>query len=137
MEREDDVKLIRKILSGDDAAFGTLVGKYQKSVHALVWRKIGDYHYAEDIMQDAFLQAYKKLSTLKNPNQFAGWLYVIANRLCIDWIRKQNRMQEQTPVMQSLEGTRLEEIEESSYTHHIAEQRETESTEYCLSLIHI
>ena len=135
MEREDDVKLIRKILSGDDAAFGTLVGKYQKSVHALVWRKIGDYHYAEDIMQDAFLQAYKKLSTLKNPNQFAGWLYVIANRLCIDWIRKQNRMQEQTPVMQSLEGTRLEEIEESSYTHHIAEQRETESTEYCYELV--
>ena len=100
MEREDDVKLIHKILSGDDAAFGILVEKYQKSVHALVWQKIGDYHYAEDIMQDAFLQAYKKLSTLKDPNQFAGWLYVIANRLCIDWMRKQKWMQEQKFVMQ-------------------------------------
>ena len=135
MERKDDVKLIRKILSGDDAAFGTLVGKYQKSVHALVWRKIGDYHYAEEIMQDAFLQAYKKLSTLKNPNQFAGWLYVIANRLCIDWIRKQKRMRKQKPAMQSLEGTRLEEIEESSYTHHMSEQRATERTEYCHELV--
>ena len=57
MEREDDVQLIRKILSGDEAAFGILVEKYQKSVHALVWRQIRDYHYAEDITQDAFLQA--------------------------------------------------------------------------------
>ena len=54
----------------------------KRAFTALVWQKIGDYHYAEDIMQDAFLQAYKKLSTLKDPNQFAGWLYVIANRLC-------------------------------------------------------
>ena len=135
MERENDVKLIHKILSGDDAAFGILVEKYQKSVHALVWRKIGDYHYAEDIMQDAFLQAYKKLSTLKDPNQFAGWLYVIANRLCIDWMRKQKWMQERKFVMQSLEATRPEEIERSSYTHHVSEQSRTESTEHSHALV--
>ena len=135
MERADDVQLIRKILSGDDAAFGNLVEKYQKSVHALIWRKIGDYHYAEDIMQDAFLQAYDKLSTLKNPNQFAGWLYVIANRLCIDWLRKQKRGQEQKRVMQSLEDTPAEEIEESSYTHYMSEQCETERTERCHALV--
>ena len=135
MDRADDVQLIRKILSGDDAAFGNLVEKYQKSVHALIWRKIGDYHYAEDIMQDAFLQAYDKLSTLKNPNQFAGWLYVIANRLCIDWLRKQKRGQEQKRVMQSLEDTPAEEIEESSYTHYMSEQCETERTERCHALV--
>ena len=135
MEREDDVQLIRKTLSGDDAAFGTLVEKYQKSVHTLVWRKIGDYHYAEDIMQDAFLQAYKKLSTLKDPNQFAGWLYVIANRLCIDWMRRQKWMRKQNLVMQSLEDTSAEEIEKSSYTHHAAEQSRTERTEHCHALV--
>ena len=95
MERGDDVQLIREILSGNDAAFSTLVEKYQKSIHALAWRKINDFHYAEEIMQDTFLKAYKKLPTLKNPNQFAGWLHVTANRLCIDWIRKQKRRQEQ------------------------------------------
>ena len=124
MEKEGDVQLIRKILSGDDAAFGILVEKYQKSIHTLVWRKIGDYHYAEEIMQDVFLKAYKKLPTLKNPNQFAGWLHVMANRLCIDWIRKQTRIRKQQPTMQSLGGTRLEEIEESSYTHHIGQNSE-------------
>ena len=135
MEREDDVQLVRKILSGDDAAFGTLVEKYQKSVHTLVWRKIGDFHYAEDIVQDAFLQAYKKLSTLKDPNQFAGWLYVIANRLCIDWMRKRKWMREHKFVMQSLEDTSAEEIEKSSYTYHVSEQSRTESTEHCHALV--
>jgi len=68
LEREDDVQLIRRVLSGDDKAFDILVGKYQKSVHALVWRKVEDFHYAEEITQDTFLQAYRKLSTLKNPS---------------------------------------------------------------------
>ncbi len=129
MEREDDVQLIRKILSGDDAAFSILVEKYQKSVHALAWRKIQDFHYAEEIMQDTFLRAYRKLPTLKNPEQFAGWLHVIANRLCIDWMRSQKS------VMQSLEDTPVEEVEESSYTHHISERRMTERTEHYHELV--
>ena len=118
MERESDVQLIQRILSGDEAAFGILVEKHQRSVHALAWRKIGDFHDAEEITQDTFLQVYKKLSTLKDPYKFAGWLYVIANRLCIDWIRKKNL------AIQSLEDTPVEEIEKSSYTHHVSEQSE-------------
>ncbi len=129
MEKEDDAQLIRKILSGDDAAFGTLVEKYQESIHALAWRKIKDFHYAEEIMQDTFLKAYKKLPTLKNHNQFAGWLHVIANRLCFDWIRKQK------PPMQSLENTPPEEIAEYSFTHYMLERQATERNEYCQELV--
>ena len=121
---ENDVQLIRRILSGDDEAFSTLVQKHQRGVHALVWRKVSDFHYAEEITQDTFLQAYKKLSTLKNPNQFAGWLYVIANRLCINWLQRHK------PAMQSLEDTPVAEIEESSYIHHASEQREAEGIEH-------
>ena len=120
---KDDVQLIRSILSGDDAAFSILVQKYQKSVHALVWRKVGDFHYAEEITQDTFLRAYTKLSTLKNHNQFAGWLYVIANRLCLNWMRKKK------PALQSLEGTRAEEVARSSYNHYVVGERETEAAE--------
>ena len=120
---KDDVQLIRNILSGDDEAFSTLVQKYQKSVHALAWRKIGDFHYAEEITQDTFLQAYKKLATLKNPNQFAGWLYVIANRLCVDWQRKQK------PAPQSLGDSSVKAMDKLSYEHYVLEQRETEAIE--------
>ena len=124
MEREDDVQLIRKILSGDDDAFNTLVQKYQKSVHALVWRKIGDFHYAEEITQDTFLQVYEKLPTLKDPNQFAGWLYVIANRLCITWVRKQK------PVMQPLDASSVKAIDNLTYERYLLEQRELEAAEH-------
>ena len=49
MEAKDDVQLIRKILSGDDTAFNALVRKHQKGIHALAWRKVGDFHVAEEI----------------------------------------------------------------------------------------
>ncbi len=129
MEKDDDVELIRRFLSGDDAAFGILVEKYRESIHTLACRKIHDFHHAEEIMQDTFLKAYRKLPTLKNPNQFAGWIHIIAKHLCIDWMRKQK------PEMQSLEDTRQEEIEESSYTHHMLEQKVTERAEYCKELV--
>ena len=120
----NDVQLIRRILSGDDAAFTTLVGKYQKSVHALAWRKIGDFHFAEEITQDTFLQAYKKLATLRNPNQFAGWLYVIATNLCNRWLQKKKLS------TQSLEGTSVAEIENASYKRYVSEQHEADNTEH-------
>ena len=123
MAREDDVQLIQRILSGDDVAFSILVEKYQKSVHALVWRKIGDFHYAEEITQDTFLQVYKKLPTLKDFHQFAGWLYVIANRRCLNWLRKRKF------ATQSLEDTRVDEVEKLSYTHYVSEHREAEAEE--------
>ena len=123
MEKADDVQLVRRVLSGDDAAFNTLVKKYEKSAHALAWRKVGNFHDAEEITQDAFLQAYKKLATLKNPNQFAGWLYVIVNRLCIDWMRKQK------PAMRSLEEMSVKEIDDVIYARYVSEHRESEATD--------
>ena len=123
MERKEDFQLIHDALSGNDDAFSTLVQKYQRSVHALAWRKVSDFHYAEEITQDTFLQAYKKLSTLKNPHQFAGWLYVIANRLCINWLQRNKS------AMQSLESTSVREINQLTYERYISEERESESTE--------
>ena len=131
MEREDDVQLIHAVLSGNDTAFNTLVERHQKSVHALVWRKIGDFHYAEEITQDTFLLAYQKLSTLRNPSKFSGWLYVIANRLCLKWLRKQKPEKQ----LQSLEDTPMEEMAETAYAHYVSEQRETEATEHRFEIV--
>ena len=121
---KDDVELIQSVLSGDEAAFSALVRKYQKGVHALAWRKIGDFHIAEEITQDTFLQAHKKLASLKNPSQFAGWLYVIADRLCRAWFRK-NQLN-----MQSLEAVSDETLEKTAYSHYVCEQREDTAVEH-------
>ena len=122
--KNEDAQLVNRCLSGDENAFTLLVKKHQKNIHALTWRKVGDFHIAEELTQDTFLKAYQKLATLKNPNQFAGWLYVIADRLCITWHRKQKL------PMESLETTNGEEIEESSYQHYENERREEASAEY-------
>ena len=122
--KNEDAQLVNQFLAGDENAFTALVKKHQKSIHALTWRKVGDFHIAEELTQDTFLKAYQKLGTLKNPNQFAGWLYVIADRLCIAWHRKQK------PSMASLETTSGEEIEASSYRHYEDEQRKEASTEH-------
>ena len=122
--KNEDAQLVNQFLTGDENAFTALVRKHQKNVHALVWRKVGDFHIAEELTQDTFLKAYQKLATLKNPNQFAGWLYVIADRICIDWHRKRK------PSTESLETTSGEEIEESSHRHYEDEQREEASVEH-------
>ena len=120
---ENDVQLIHRTLAGDEAAFTALVRKYQKGVHALAWRKVGDFHIAEEITQDTFLQVHKKLTTLQNPNQFAGWLYVITNRMCIRWLKNKK------PTMLSLEKISRTEVDKSSYKHYVSEQREKEAVE--------
>ena len=114
-----DVELIQRILDGDDTAFTELVKKYQKPVHALVWRKIGDFHIAEEITQDTFLKAYQELATLKKPQSFASWLYVIAANNCSTWLRKKRLW------TQPLEDTQLEKATYSGYV--VAENERTEA----------
>ena len=126
---KDDAQLIREILSGDDTAFSTLIQKYQRIVHAFIWRKIGDFHYAEEITQDTFLRAYRKLSSLRDPTRFSRWLNVIASRLCLNWIERKK------PEMQSLEETSVAEIEESAYTQYASEKQETEAAEYLCGIV--
>ncbi len=114
--KHNDVELVHNILAGDENAFVSLVEKYQKQVHALAWRKIGDFHIAEEITQDTFLKVYQKLKTLKDPNQFSGWLYVIATNQCRAWLRKKRIDTE------PLEETDVDKIEEA-YSRYVAEEK--------------
>jgi len=116
--KNDDVQLIQRVLDGDDTAFSVLVRKYQKPVHALAWRKIGDFHIAEDITQETFLKAYQRLSTLKEPQSFASWLYVITANHCNTWLRKKRLW------TQSLEETNSAQLEKATYSGYVIEENE-------------
>ena len=115
--KNEDAELIQRTLAGDNDAFAELVKKYQKQVHTLAWRKIGDFHTAEDITQDTFLRAFQKLHTLKEPHRFAGWLYVIANRRCLAWFRKK-RLWHQT-----LENIGTPVTDKDAYSRHVVEEK--------------
>ena len=121
--KNDDAKLIQRVLDGDDTAFSALVKKHQKPVHALAWRKTGDFHVAEEITQDTFLKAYQNLSTLKEPQKFAGWLYVIATNYCKMWMRKKRLS------TQSLEDTSSAELENATYSGYVIAENERTTAE--------
>ena len=127
--RENDVALIQRTLDGDEGAFTAIVKKYQKWVHTLVWRKIGDFHIAEEITQDIFLKVYKRLSTLKHPENFPGWLYVITSRRCIAWLRKKQR-----PTT-SLDAMPTTELEELCYLRYETARGEEASIEHQRELV--
>ena len=116
--KNEDVALIQRILAGDEDAFANLIRKYQQQVHAHVLQKIDDFQIAEDIVQETFLQVYQKLETLEDPKLFPKWLYVIVNRRCIAWLRR-NRIQ-----TESLEETDISEIETEAYSRYVAAEHE-------------
>ena len=126
---DNDVQLIYRVLSGDDEAFTTLVQKYQKSVHALAWRRVGDFHFAEEITQDVFLRAYTGLPQLKKPSQFAGWLYVITDRLCNDWFQKQK-----SPI-ESVEDVSVVELQQTAYESYLSEEKQGEAQVFRQELV--
>ncbi|MDE0014846.1 MAG: sigma-70 family RNA polymerase sigma factor [Candidatus Poribacteria bacterium] len=116
--QSNDVTLIQQILDGDQNAFTTLVKRYQKQIHAFAWRKLGDFHLAEEITQDTFLKVYQQLWTLRDPNRFGAWLHAIVRNCCLACLRKT-----QQPI-ESLDTMPEAEMERVSYNQYVEEQRE-------------
>jgi RNA polymerase sigma-70 factor, ECF subfamily len=84
----DDLEAIRRVLAGDEDAFRRLVDKYGDSIFNLAYRMTGNAMDAEDVAQDAFLQAYARLADFRVGARFHPWLYTIALNLCRNHLRR-------------------------------------------------
>jgi len=91
-------QLVRQTLAGDKDAFGNLVAAYRQVAFALARQQVPGRADAEDIVQEAFLRAYKQLAGLKNPNLFAKWLYSIV----INVAREKRRRDRPTVPLESI-----------------------------------
>lgn len=89
-QKISDAELVRKTLAGDDNAFAMLESRYNARLHSYAFSKTGNREDAQDIVQEAFFEAYQGLQKLERPEKFTGWIYVIASRL----ITKANRKRE-------------------------------------------
>ncbi len=74
----DDVQLIDQALAGDAEAFGLLVQKYQDRLYNAMVHVVGSRVEAQDVAQEAFVQAFVKLETFQRASSFYTWLYRIA-----------------------------------------------------------
>jgi RNA polymerase sigma-70 factor (ECF subfamily) len=84
----DDAPLIERSLRGDSTAFGCLVRKYQDRLFNTVVHVAGSREEAEDVAQEAFVQAYVKLSSFHRESAFYTWLYRIAFNIAVSRRRR-------------------------------------------------
>ena len=120
--RTEDGKIIQECLNGKPQAFGILVDKYREGVYAFSYTELRDFQDAQDVTQEVFLQAYRKLRSLRNRESFAFWLYRIAYRYCVQCLRDRVRrvdrdfIEDQDPRVvdaPSLDSHRESQLDES------------------------
>lgn len=77
-ESSDDEELVRRARAGDRAAFGSLVSRYQDRVYRLSYRLTASTADAEEVVQETFLRAYRRLGGFRGEAKFSTWLFRIA-----------------------------------------------------------
>ncbi len=86
-----DEELVARATAGDLESFNQLVRRWERPIFALAYRTLGREEDARDVVQDAFLRAYRGLPRFKGEAKFSSWLYRITLNLCRDWIRRERR----------------------------------------------
>ena len=86
-EVHDDAMLVRAAQAGDRAAFGRLYERYARMIHGVLLARV-PVSAADDLVQDAFLRALRRLSTLRESGSFGAWLVAIARNLANDYHRR-------------------------------------------------
>ena len=83
-EKNDLIQCVRAAQAGDRAAFDALFTRYQRTVFAIVLRRLGNEAEAQEVCQEVFIQALRKIDQLAEPVCFGGWLRSIATRMAIN-----------------------------------------------------
>jgi RNA polymerase sigma-70 factor (ECF subfamily) len=96
-------ELVEHALAGSLEAFDELVRRFRSAVTFVAEQILGSHAAAEDVVQDTFLLAFKALSQLKEPRQFAGWLCAIARH-------RARRVAAREGRMQTMEHTLLDQL---------------------------
>jgi RNA polymerase sigma-70 factor (ECF subfamily) len=76
--------LVRQAQEGDRAAFGQLIEQFQRTVHAICLRRLGNPSEAVELTQEVFLHVMRRIGQLREPERFAGWLRQVTVRMAIN-----------------------------------------------------
>ncbi|MDD4264047.1 MAG: sigma-70 family RNA polymerase sigma factor [Firmicutes bacterium] len=89
-ERLKDHSLVQKLKAGDDEAYDCLCTEYSGKMYRLVCRLAGSDD-AEDLVQEAFMQIYKSMSSFRGDCSISTWVYRITTNVCQDYLRRKSR----------------------------------------------
>lgn len=101
---EDDAADVAAARAGDEEAFRRLVERHSRNVFRLAFRMTGNEHDAEDVVQDAFIKAYRRLDQFESRANFGTWLHRIAANCSYDLLRSRQRRSETSLEAEADEG---------------------------------
>jgi RNA polymerase sigma-70 factor (ECF subfamily) len=107
---EADAEAVARVRSGETDAFRFLVERHNSAVYRLACRMTGNAHDAEDVVQETFLRAFKRLDDFEARSQFGSWLHRIAANCSYDLLRARAR---ERMRRHETEGDEAEPIEHS------------------------
>jgi RNA polymerase sigma-70 factor (ECF subfamily) len=102
-----DAATVARARAGDSDAFRALVERHSRSIFRLAYRMTGNEHDAEDVVQETFLRAYRRLNRFESRSDFGTWLYRIAINCALDLTRGRRKHQEHHDSTQQEESVEL------------------------------
>lgn len=87
MEYSDE-QLVGQFLSGNGKALEVLIERYLKPLYNFAYRMTGDKAVSEDITQEVFVKAWKKMSSFDAQKKFSTWIFAIAKNTAFDFLKK-------------------------------------------------
>jgi RNA polymerase sigma-70 factor (ECF subfamily) len=96
--RATDSRLVARCIDGDGEAFKELYSRHATRLYNLAYRMAGSAGEAEDLLQEIFLHAFRKLSSFKGDAALGTWLYRLAVNLCLDRLRSRQEKMDQATV---------------------------------------
>ncbi len=90
-ERESDAELVARAMAGSDAAFSVLVDRYNDLLYRHAERMLGQADDAEDVVQSAWIKAFRNLGKCRDPERFGAWVFRIGANACKDAVKAKRR----------------------------------------------
>jgi|KBSSwiStaDraftv2_1062776.scaffolds.fasta_scaffold102318_3 RNA polymerase sigma-70 factor (ECF subfamily) len=88
---EEEQDWIRQSREGNHESFAALIARYQRMVHSLTFRMTGSLADGEDLAQETFILAFRRLDSFRGESKFSSWLCQIAVNTCLNWKKRQTR----------------------------------------------
>ncbi|MFZ5831175.1 MAG: RNA polymerase sigma factor [Planctomycetota bacterium] len=105
-ETQRVARLVRAAQEGSRRAFGRLVERYERAVYLVALRRLGHHAEAQELTQEVFIQALRKIHQLREPERFGGWIRAITARMAIN--RAVRRQPESPRASEVFEGLCVE-----------------------------
>src|SRR5258706_2439222 len=88
-----DAALVGAVRNGRREAYEELIRRHSGAIAAVCRSRLGPRGPVDDMVQETFLRGYQALGSLDDPDKFGSWLYGIATRTCLDWLKAKERTQ--------------------------------------------